>query len=66
MKSVLYLSALAATVMADDPWPAAQVCVANSAGYVLDFYLKDQRTGNRSHESDSYAAGHTNCMDVEY
>lgn len=34
--------------------PASKVCITNSAGFVLNWYLDDMVTGEKSHTTDNY------------
>ena len=44
--------------------PASKVCITNSAGFVLNWYLDDMVTGEKSHTTDNYPIDQTQCNDV--
>ena len=44
--------------------PASKICVTNSAGFVLKWYIDDIVTGEKSAETDHYPIDQTQCHSV--
>ena len=70
MKTIAAAILAATAVAADLPMPqgaasmATKVCVANQAGFVMDWWMDDLITGQTSTDSDSYPIDKTKCMDI--
>ena len=45
---------LIAAAQAGAAVPASKICVTNSAGFVLNWYIDDIVTGEKSHETGNY------------
>ena len=43
---------------------SSEVCVTNSAGFVMDFYFNDLVTGEKSSATDRYPIDQTKCVHI--
>ena len=55
---------LIAAAQAGAAIPASKICVTNSAGFVLKWYIDDIVTGEKSAETDHYPIDQTQCHSV--
>ena len=55
---------LAATAAAGSASYANKVCIANQAGFVMDWWMEDLITGTEGADSPSYPIDQTKCMDI--
>ena len=55
---------LTASAYAGSATKASKVCIANQAGFVMDWWFDDLITGTISADSPSYPIDQTKCMDV--
>ena len=55
---------LAASAYAGSATYANKVCIANQAGFVLDWWVADLITGTNGADSPSYPIDQTKCMDI--
>ena len=55
---------LIAAAQAGAAVPASKICVTNSAGFVLNWYIDDIVTGEKSHETDNYPIDQTQCHGI--
>ena len=63
MKTIAAALTIAA-VQAGAAIPASKICVTNSAGFVLDWYLHDLVTGEASSATDRYPIDQTQCKSI--
>ena len=56
---------LAAVAQAGASTPASEVCIANDAGFLMQFHLKDIDTGVVSESSERYNHYKTSCMKID-
>ena len=55
---------LVAAVQAGAAVPASKVCITNSAGFVLNWYMDDIVTGEKSASTGNYPIDQTQCNDI--
>ena len=63
MKTIAAALLIAAT-QAGAAVPASKICITNSAGFVLNWYLDDIVTGENSATTDNYPIDQTQCDSV--
>ena len=56
---------LAAVAQAGASTQASEVCIANDAGFLMQFHLKDVDTGDVSEPSEKYNHYGTRCMKID-
>ena len=67
MKTIL-ASCLAASVLAYEanvPVSGSKACVANQAGFVLNWWYEDINIGEATNTTDNYPIDQTQCMDFD-
>ena len=64
MKTIAAAASLFSVSQAAAAVPASKVCVTNSGGYDLFWWLEDLITDSSSPDSGVYPADKTRCMDV--
>ena len=63
MNKIVSAAALASVSLATAAIPATEICVTNSGGYVLHWWMLDLITGTQSKDSGNYPIDQTRCMD---